>query len=72
MDKPSEKRIDKAIEDICKNITIFKIAHDIKTITKAKRILFFKEGQLIGDGNHKTLLNTIAIYKNYILKVHEK
>ena len=71
LDKPSEKRINAAIEEIGKNITTFKIVHDIKTIKKAKRIFFFKEGQLTGDGNHETLVKTNGSYKNYFFKVSE-
>ena len=71
LDKPSEKRINAAIEEIGKKITTFKIVHDIKTIKKAKRIFFFKEGQLTGDGNHETLLKTNGSYKNYFFKVSE-
>ena len=72
LDKPSEKRINAAIEEIGKDITTFKIVHDIKTITKAKRIFFFQDGQLAGDGNHKTLVKTNVAYKNYFLKVYDK
>ena len=71
LDKPSEKRINAAIEEIGKKITTFKIVHDIKTIKKAKRIFFFKEGQLTGDGNHETLVKTNGSYKNYFFKVSE-
>ncbi len=68
LDKPSQEKIEKAIEKICNNMTIFKIAHDMKTMMDAKRILFFKEGEIIGDGDHKKLSKENPYYKRHFIK----
>ena len=49
-------------------MTIFKIAHDMKTMMDAQRILFFKEGEIIGDGDHKKLLTENPYYKRHFIK----
>ena len=51
-------------------MTTLQIAHDMKTMKKAKRILFFKNGQLVGDGVHKKLSLINEDYKKHFTKLY--
>ena len=67
LDNFSEKRILKNLNNYTKNITTLNIAHRPLSIMKAKRILFFYNGKIIGDGGHKQLMNSNAEYKKHFL-----
>jgi len=45
-----------------KGRTSFVIAHRLKTIEMADKILVIKDGQIIEEGNHESLLNKKGFY----------
>ncbi|AIL12969.1 hypothetical protein IM40_04755 [Candidatus Paracaedimonas acanthamoebae] len=56
LDSETEKRIQESLAYLFKNRTAIIIAHRLSTLRGVDRILVFKEGQIIEDGTHKTLL----------------
>ena len=63
LDSESEFKIKKAIDTISSNKTLIVIAHRLSTIKNADRILFFKDGQIIEQGNHKELYELNGEYR---------
>ena len=65
-DAENEAKIQKAFAGLAKDKTVLIIAHRLKTIENADRILVMKEGMLIGQGTHNELLLTCAEYKEMV------
>ena len=62
MDTRTEIEIGKAMKALMKNRTSFVIAHRLSTITDADLILFMRDGNIIEQGTHKTLLQKNGAY----------
>lgn len=56
LDNTSEKEVQVAIENLMKDRTVLTVAHRLSTIVNSDRILVVNNGQIIEDGDHKTLL----------------
>ncbi len=56
LDNKSEAVVQKAIENLMKNRTVFIIAHRLSTIMNADTIVVLNSGEIIEKGNHETLL----------------
>ena len=56
LDNKSEAVVQKAIENLMKNRTVFVIAHRLSTIKNAERILVINDGQIVERGTHEELL----------------
>ncbi|APM38202.1 ABC transporter ATP-binding protein [Clostridium kluyveri] len=61
-DAENESKIQQAFARLAENKTILIIAHRIKSIEKANKILVLDKGELKGFGNHKELLEQCHIY----------
>jgi len=48
-----------------KNKTVLVVAHRLSTLIKMDRIIVFKEGKIVEEGNHKDLLQKKGIYENF-------
>lgn len=57
LDNQSEEIVQKAIDNLMQNKTVFVIAHRLSTIQNADRIAVINEGQLIELGTHQELMN---------------
>jgi len=57
-----ELLIQKAMKRLMKGRTSFVIAHRLSTIQEADKILVLKEGQIIEQGNHESLLQAKGFY----------
>lgn len=69
LDSASEIVVQKAIENLMENRTIFVIAHRLSTVKKASRIIVFEKGRIVESGTHDELIKTNGIYKKlYILQ----
>jgi subfamily B ATP-binding cassette protein MsbA len=66
LDSESEAMVQQALAALVKGRTTFIIAHRFSTITIADRVLVFKNGQIVGDGNHETLRETDPTYQSMV------
>lgn len=63
LDSITENYIQESIEKLIENRTTIVIAHRLSTLAKMDRILVFKEGRIIEEGSHETLLSLNGHYK---------
>ncbi len=64
LDTESEREVQGALDNLMKNRTTFVIAHRLSTIKNADRIIVVKNGRIVEDGNHDSLL---ALHGEYEL-----
>ena len=62
VDTRTEVQIQKAMDTLMQGRTSFVIAHRLSTIKDADLILVMKDGDIIEQGNHQTLLNQNGFY----------
>ena len=62
VDTRLELLIQKAMKNLMKGRTSFVIAHRLSTIQEADKILVLKDGQIIEQGNHQSLLADKVFY----------
>ncbi len=65
-DAENEANIQQAFAGLAKNKTVLIIAHRLKTVENANRILVMKNGELLGEGTHTELLENCPQYGNMI------
>jgi subfamily B ATP-binding cassette protein MsbA len=56
LDTESEREVQKALENLMKDRTTFVIAHRLSTIKNASRIIVVKDGVIVEQGTHETLI----------------
>ena len=57
LDNKSEAVVQKAIDNLMQDRTVFVIAHRLSTIQHADNIVVINDGQIIEQGNHQQLLD---------------
>lgn len=62
VDTVTEAKIQQAMDEAIKGRTSFVIAHRLKTILTADRIVVLKDGKVIEEGNHHELLQAQGFY----------
>lgn len=62
IDTRTEMKVQEAFGRLMKGRTSFIVAHRLSTIKEADVILVMKDGKIIEQGNHKTLLNKGGFY----------
>ena len=72
LDSDTENKIQNAINLLTKNKTTVVIAHRLSTILNANKIYVVNAGEIIANGNHKELLESSNIYKNFYEKQLKK
>ena len=55
-----------AIDALTKEKTIFMIAHRLKTVRNADRILVLNQGRIVQQGRHEELIQQEGIYKRFV------
>ena len=66
LDSESEVAVQKALQALMEGKTVFAIAHRLSTLREMDRILVFKDGQIVEDGTHRTLLkNKEGVYASF-------
>ena len=65
MDPENEEKLNKAIDEIIRNKTVFVIAHRLSTVRNADRICVMKDGACIAADTHDKLLSGCAEYKKF-------
>tara|TARA_B100001057_G_scaffold436248_1_gene467171 strand:- start:556 stop:2295 length:1740 start_codon:yes stop_codon:yes gene_type:complete len=68
LDAETESKIQKAITYLTKDRTTVVIAHRLSTILNSDKIYVIDMGKVVGEGNHKELLDTSEVYKNFYEK----
>ncbi|MFT8883704.1 MAG: ABC transporter ATP-binding protein [Liquorilactobacillus hordei] len=63
LDAKSEKLVQQGLESEMKMTTVFMIAEKISSVIKADTILVLDNGELVGMGTHKELLESSPIYQ---------
>jgi subfamily B ATP-binding cassette protein MsbA len=63
LDTESEREVQKALENLMKNRTTLVIAHRLSTIKNADRIIVVKNGAIVEEGTHDTLLSQQGEYE---------
>ncbi len=56
LDNKSEKIVQKALDNLTKNKTVFVIAHRLSTIFNADKILVIDDGRIVEEGKHEELI----------------
>ena len=57
LDNKSEKIVQRALDNLMKNKTVFVIAHRLSTIFNADKILVIENGKIVEQGTHEDLIN---------------
>ena len=63
LDTESERKVQKALENLMKNRTTIVIAHRLSTIKNANRIIVMQNGHLVEEGTHDRLLQEHGVYE---------
>ena len=66
VDPENEKELMEAIDALTKEKTIFMIAHRLKTVRNADRILVLDQGRIVQQGRHEELIQQEGIYKRLV------
>ncbi|MCF6465312.1 ABC transporter ATP-binding protein [Clostridium sp. Cult2] len=64
IDTETEKKIQYAIEKVLEGRTSFVIAHRLSTIKNADRIIVIRNGKIVEDGTHESLIYRKGYYYN--------
>ncbi len=64
LDTKSEKKITEALENIAREKIMFIIAHRLKTVENADKIIVLKEGEIVCEGSHEALLQSCEEFKH--------
>ncbi|MCG7339242.1 ABC transporter ATP-binding protein/permease [Staphylococcus sp. ACRSN] len=72
LDIETENKIQAAFKKLSENRTSLIIAHRLSTIKDVDRIVFIKEGRILEEGSHETLMQQDGPYKQlYLSQFHE-
>ncbi|MBR1938496.1 MAG: ABC transporter ATP-binding protein [Spirochaetales bacterium] len=67
IDPENERELIEAIEALTRKKTILMIAHRLKTVQHADKILVIDKGKIRQSGDHETLMKEEGIYKRFVL-----
>lgn len=63
VDPINERKIQKAISNLAADRTVIVIAHHLKTIRSADKIVVFNKGKIVEAGSHDELLDSNGLYR---------
>lgn len=66
VDPENEDRLQKAIEALTRDKTLLMIAHRLKTVRHADRILVIDHGRIVQQGRHEDLIAQPGIYADFV------
>ncbi|MGO1369971.1 ABC transporter ATP-binding protein [Senegalia sp. (in: firmicutes)] len=64
LDVENETKIQTAISELVRDKTVLIIAHRMRTVAKADKIVVLKEGKLVEEGTHDKLIDENGVYAN--------
>ena len=65
LDAMSERMVQQAIDRLMVGKTSIVIAHRLATVQHADRILVMDKGQVVGSGDHASLMKSDTLYREY-------
>ena len=68
LDAENEEEILKAIDSLIKGKTVIMIAHRIKTVQNAGKIIAVENGRIVQEGTHQELIKQDGLYKDFVEK----
>ncbi|MCH8474364.1 MAG: ABC transporter ATP-binding protein/permease [Opitutales bacterium] len=68
LDNKIDAEIQEALRELSSGRTTLVIAHRINSLNHIKRRLYFENGEILGDGDHDTLLGSCEGYRKLIQK----
>ena len=66
VDPENEDRLQTAIEELTRNKTVIMIAHRLKTVRNAEKILVLSNGKIVQEGKHDELISQNGIYSDFV------
>ncbi|NTW48145.1 MAG: ABC transporter ATP-binding protein [Chlorobiales bacterium] len=63
VDIDTEARIQEALNTSSRKCTVLVVAQRVSTVLKADKIIVLDKGHIVGQGNHSTLMQTSAVYR---------
>ena len=66
LDAENEHEILEAIDELTKNKTVIMIAHRIKSVQQADKIIAIKDGRIVQEGQHSQLIKQEGLYKDFL------
>ncbi len=62
LDNESERLVEEAMEELLRGRTTLIIAHRLRTVRRADRVLVIEHGQIVQEGTHDVLVSSEGIY----------
>ena len=73
VDMRTEFRIQEALQTVMKGRTTFVIAQRLRTVMEADQILVMRDGRIVEQGTHQTLLEGMGFYREiYDLELRDQ
>ena len=66
VDPENEHQLQKAIKELTKSKTVIMIAHRLKTVQNADKIIVLEDGKIVESGNHRELIKHKGIYADFV------
>lgn len=66
LDTMSTIKVQKEINRKMAGKTVLMVAHNVKTITDADKIIVFNEGRILAEGTHLELMNSCSFYRELV------
>ena len=66
LDPQTERKVQAALDELCREATTFVIAHRLSTVQRADQILVIRDGHLVERGTHQTLLAAGGVYATLV------
>ena len=66
VDPENEDRLQSAMEELTRDKTVIMIAHRLKTVRNAEKILVLDQGQIVQEGRHEELMQQSGIYADFV------
>lgn len=63
LDAATEQKVKEAVQNLYSDVTVISIAQKISSVADSDMILVMDEGQIVGQGKHKDLLETCTVYQ---------
>ena len=66
VDPENEDRLQRAIEELTRDKTVIMIAHRLKTVRNAEKILVLDHGEIVQKGRHEYLIKEKGLYADFV------